>query len=412
MRKMLIILMALLMAAGAFATTISDIQKGLVAEGTVVTVSGIVTGEPYAFGGNKMYLQDGYGPWNGIYLYMGTNINNLVPEGTIVAEGDSVTVTGTVTEYSGLTELTSVTALTVDQAGVGCPKPIVVPADSLNQEKYEGCLVRVENVAISDVKNQYGEWDVADATGSVAVDDEGNAAYYFWPEDYDSLISITGIMSYSYGEYKIVPRLAWDIVEGPFSGETKVYTRIQRIQQVRHSDLLKAPKDASSDASYLVEEDTTLYIKGVVTMPTGLSYAGDGIKFILSDIHGGPWSAILSYNQDAATYPDLFAGDLIEMGGYVGEYATDPANMTEFWLVGDINLLGTADLPIPPLSPPANFVLRSLQNNGEMSLSALKTRSLLTMLRLMRSLRSMTAQVRFWLMMILTVFQTISHLPQ
>ena len=338
-------MMALLMAAAAFATTISDIQTGVVAEGTVVTVSGIVTGEPYAFGGNKMYLQDGYGPWNGIYLYMGTNIENLVPEGTIVAEGDSVTVTGTVTEYSGLTELTSVTALTVDQAGVGCPEPIVVPADSLNQEKYEGCLVRLENVAISDVKNGFGEWDVADASGSVAVDDEGNAPYYFWPEDYDSLISITGIMSYSYGEYKIVPRLAWDIVEGPFSGETKVYTRIQRIQQVRQSDLLKAPADAASDASYLVMEDTTLYIKGVVTMPTGLSYAGDGIKFILSDTHGGPWSAILSYNADAATYPDLFVGDLIEMGGYVGEYATDPANMTEFWLVGDINLAGVADLP-------------------------------------------------------------------
>ena len=351
MKKMLIVLMALLLTVTAFATTIRDIQYTTDAsgdsplKGQVVTFSGIVTGEPYAFGGNKMYIQDGVGPWNGIYLYLGADISTLVPEDTIVAEGDSVTVTGTVAEYNGLTEITSVTAFTVNQFGVGCPAPMVVPADSLNQEKYEGCLVRVENVAISDNKNNYGEWDVADATGSVAVDDEGNAAYYFWPEDYDSCLSVTGLMGYSYGEFKITPRLAWDIVEGPFSGETKVYTRIQRIQQVRASDLLKTPKTPGKDASYLSTPDTTLNVKGVITMPTGLSYAGDGVKFIMSDVHGGPWSAILSYNSDASLYPDMFAGDLIEMGGYIGEYATDPAYMTEFWLVGDVNLVGTADLP-------------------------------------------------------------------
>ena len=88
MRKMLIVLMSLLLAAGAFATTISDIRTGVVSTGTVVTVSGIVTGEPYAFGGSKMYIQDGTGPNTGIYLYMGTHINNLVPDTVIVAEGE------------------------------------------------------------------------------------------------------------------------------------------------------------------------------------------------------------------------------------------------------------------------------------------------------------------------------------
>ncbi|MEA2076884.1 MAG: T9SS type A sorting domain-containing protein [Candidatus Marinimicrobia bacterium] len=351
MKKMLIIVMALLLTVAAFATTIREIQYTADVSGDsplkdqVVTVSGIVTGEPYAFGNSKMYIQDGIGPWSGIYVYLATNINNLVDEGVIVAEGDSVTLTGTVDEYYGLSQIKNVTALTVDQVGVGCPKPMLLTADSLQTEAYEGCLIRLENVAINDTMNNYGEWDVEDATDTIAVDDDGNAPYYFWPEDYDSLISITGLMTYSYSERKIIPRLAWDIIEGPFSGETKVYTRIQRIQQVRASDLLKTPTDGLSDFSYLVEEDTTLYIKGVITMPTGLSYAGDGVKFILSDTHGGPWSAILSYNEDASLYPDMFAGDLIEMGGYIGEYSTTPANMTEFWLVGDVNLLGIVDLP-------------------------------------------------------------------
>ncbi|MCK4529651.1 MAG: T9SS type A sorting domain-containing protein, partial [Candidatus Marinimicrobia bacterium] len=92
--------------------------------------------------------------------------------------------------------------------------------------------------------------------------------------------------------------------------------------------------------------DTTFYVKGVVTMPTGLSYAGStGKKFIISDVHGGPWSAVLTYGEDGTQFPDLYEGDLIEMGGYIGEYSTAAANMTEFWLVGIVNLLGIVDLP-------------------------------------------------------------------
>ena len=50
----------------------------------------------------------------------------------------------------------------------------------------------------------------------------------------------------------------------------------------------------------------TVTLKGVVTMPTGLSYAGDGVKFIFSDINGGPWSAILCYDPDNSAFPVLF----------------------------------------------------------------------------------------------------------
>ncbi len=351
MKKLLIIALALLLTGAAFATTIRDIQFTADSTGDspmkdqVVTVSGIVTGEPYAFGGSKMYIQDGVGAWNGIYVYLGTNINNLVGDTVIVAEGDSVTITGTAAEYYGLTQIKDVTALTLDSAGVGCPAPVVITAAQANMEDYEGCLVRLLDVEISNPDAGYGEWEIADTTDTVGVDDDGNAAYYFWPDEYDSLISITGLMTYSYSAFKVTPRLAWDIIEGPLTGGTKVYARIQRIQQVRYSDLLKTPADAASDISYMVNPDTTIYLKAIVTMPTGLSYAGDGVKFIMSDVHGGPWSAILSYNEDASLYPDMFAGDLIEMGGYIDEYSTSPSNMTELFLVGDVNLLGIADLP-------------------------------------------------------------------
>ncbi len=74
-------------------------------------------------------------------------------------------------------------------------------------------------------------------------------------------------------------------------------------------------------------------------MPSGLSYAGDGVKFIYADIHGGPWSAILSYDPDSSAFPALFEGDLIQATGYIAEYSTGPANMTELFITEPINIL-------------------------------------------------------------------------
>ena len=49
---------------------------------------------------------------------------------------------------------------------------------------------------------------------------------------------------------------------------------------------MKAGEDAASDTSYMLNETVTL--EGIVNMPTGLSYAGSGVKFIFADVNGGP----------------------------------------------------------------------------------------------------------------------------
>ena len=139
-----------------------------------------------------------------------------------------------------------------------------------------------------------------------------------------------------------MPRLARDVVEA--NGDP---VRVQRIQQVLHSDLIKAGLDQESDFSYM--DGDTVTLKGVVTMPTGLSYAGDGVKFIFSDINGGPWSAILCYDPDNSAFPVLFEGDLIQVTGYIGEYSTDGSNMTELFITSPINILDF-DQPLPPVN--------------------------------------------------------------
>jgi hypothetical protein len=320
-------------------TNISDIQdttgtgnSDSKLKGQTVTFTGIVSAESWAYGGSY-YVQDGSGPWSGVLVYDSDREN---------AYGDSVIITAEVDEYYGKTEMKNVSNYEKISEGHKVAASVVTSgeigtADSLNAEAYEGVLVKVENVEITDGDLGYGEWSVSDGSGDVRIDDV--ADYYFWPSEYDSCLSVTGILDYSYDNTKILPRLAYDIVEGNKTGETKIYTRMQRIQQVRYSDLLKAEKGTGEDVSYLSVDADTIDVKGIVTMPTGLSYAGDGIKFILQDTHGGPWSSILSYHSDSTAYPVLFEGDLIEMTGYISEYYTTQSNMTEFFLKGAMNIL-------------------------------------------------------------------------
>jgi len=357
MKKLLTVVLIAVLVTTVFAqiTPIRDIQYTTDASGDsplngqTVTISGIVTAEPYAYGNKYFFVQDDNAPWSGIFVY------DSAPDDILIAEGDSVTLTGTVEEKHGMTRFTDLTSIVIEEKGVFGIEPIVVTADQIatgaaESESYEAVLVQIRDVAVANPDEGYGEWSVTDGTDTVMVD---NGNYYFWPAEYDSIKSITGPLNYDYNNRKIAPRIAYDIVEGVKKGQDKIYTRIQRIQQVRYSDLVKAGEDAESDVSYLVRESgdsSLLTVRGIVTMPTGISYAGDGIKFILSDPHGGPWSAILSYNADSTIYPVLFPGDEIEMTGYVGEYTTGDANMTEFWLVGDIEIMNFEQpLPDTPL---------------------------------------------------------------
>ncbi|MBD3225500.1 MAG: T9SS type A sorting domain-containing protein [Caldithrix sp.] len=345
-----LVLAFIVSAMGQDVTPIKDIQYTEDASGDSplngqeVTISGIITAEPYAFGGSNYWIQDSSAAWSGVMVY---------DSDREVAEGDSVTLTGTVDEYYNMTEIVDVTAFTIEKEGVFGIEPMTVSTgeiatDSSMAEAYEGCLIKVMDLDITNPDLGYGEWEVDDGSGGVRVDDK--ADYFFNPADYTEVgvESITGVMDYSFSNTKIQPRLAWDVVEG---GE---YTRIQRIQQVRQSDLIKAFEDEISDISYMADPENedfrgdTVTVKGIVTMPTGLSYAGDGIKFILAEPEGGPWAAILSYNEDSTAYPTLFEGDLIEMTGEIGEYQTGPANMTEFWITSPIEILDFGNELPPP----------------------------------------------------------------
>ena len=318
--------------------------------GETVTISGIVTAEFWGSSSNRyLYVQDAEGPWNGVvcFEYGGWDTFDFSSSTGIVhsvAEGDSVTVTGTVDEYYNLTEIVDVTEVIIHGPAVNMISPAIVTPGQImtggsETEAYEGCLVEIDNVTVDNADLNNGEWSVTDGTNSVRVDDIWN--YYYFPLSGQALAEVVGVMTYTYSDAKLEPRLARDVVEA--DGDP---VRLQRVQQVLYSDLIKAGEDEDSDKSYMVDETVT--IEGIVTMPSGLSYAGAGVKFIFADVHGGPWSAILSYDPDSAAFPTLFEGDLIQATGYIDEYSTGPANMTELFITEPINIIDF-EQPLPAI---------------------------------------------------------------
>ncbi len=313
----------------ALATSIYDIQYTTNPNGNsplagqVVTITGLVTAEGYAFGGDFYFVQDDDPPWSGI------RVND--PQNA-VAQGDEVTLTGTVAEVAGMTVIQNITSFEILSSGNDLYAPMILTTGSLAAEGNEGCLVQLANATVSNPSAGDGEFEVNDGSGSCRVDNE--AEWYYWPKLNETLASIAGVVDYVAGGFKVEPRLTFDITP---PGRTRT---LQWVQQVRYSDLL-----ILNDGSYALGD--TVEITGIVAMPTGLSYAGNGIKFLFQDTHGGPWSAIMSYDPDSSAFPALFEGDSVRVVGRVSEYLTTPSSMTEIFITEPITILGIG-LQVPP----------------------------------------------------------------
>jgi hypothetical protein len=182
--------------------------------GQAKNITGVVTvgrGE-FSSSAAVFVVQQGFGNHSGIYVYD--------PTYSVPAErGDEVELAGLVTEYYYVTELRLFVGCYEEVAtGVTQPDPLVLSTNALNTatagvERYEGVLVRVENVNVTNDSLGNGEWEINDGTGPCRVDDD---AYYFYtPRTGDVLEAVQGVCYYSFSYYKIEPRDDGDIVGPP-----------------------------------------------------------------------------------------------------------------------------------------------------------------------------------------------------
>lgn len=194
------------------ARTIEEIQMTMDPDGdspelgNLVITSGVVTANTDI----GYWIQDGTGPWSGIYVVDGQNTP---------ARGDEVQVTGTVSEFFDKTNLTDIEAFT--SLGTGnVPAPEVLGTAAAADEQWEGVLVRAQADCIFDLDG-FNEWFIDDGSGPLAVND----LMYFFDPEVGTLYEVTGILDYSFSAFKIEPRDE-DDVDFAFSVEEMVFGQV------------------------------------------------------------------------------------------------------------------------------------------------------------------------------------------
>ncbi|MBI4546892.1 MAG: choice-of-anchor D domain-containing protein [Ignavibacteriae bacterium] len=203
--------------------------------GQLVTIRGIVTAAN-EFGGPS-YLQDNSG---GIGIF-GSSFSS------VVAVGDEVIVSGKVDPFNGLSELTSPYLHSIPTTG-NSVTPLVVTCSQLfndgagGVEAYEGLLVRINSVVVTDTfNNPIASWTVSgagtnyrltDASGNVdiRVDNNVDFANTPAPQGTFTIIGVVGQFKSSLpyiGGYQLLPRSSADILaSGPMIATLPVESNI------------------------------------------------------------------------------------------------------------------------------------------------------------------------------------------
>jgi predicted extracellular nuclease len=199
--------------------TIYDLQKGeqagfKIPSGLKVTVKNVSVTAVVADSSGKpgLIVQDPQGgEFSGIYLY-NAKYDASIKVGTII------TFTGNYSEYYGLTE---VGYATIQKVKDGEPlEPLVISPETLvtgefcagadadgAKRPYEGVLVKVENVTVTNTSLGNGEWEVS---GGLRIDD---AFYVYKPTKDEAFDSIIGLGWFSFGNCKLEPRTKDDLIK-------------------------------------------------------------------------------------------------------------------------------------------------------------------------------------------------------
>lgn len=200
--------------------------------GAVVTLSGIITADtsrislsPLSNGGtSSWYMQSTTQQWSGLWL--STADTTTQRQMSALKNGDSVSVTGTVQEQFDVTRLGAITSVTKVSSGNAEPAALLRTTGSFNvgngdpgAEPYEGMLVKFNNLTVSDIAPTFSdptEFSVNDGSGAVIVRRDGRNKYSNLATDTafgktllragDKISTLTGIIYYSFNQYKIVPR--------------------------------------------------------------------------------------------------------------------------------------------------------------------------------------------------------------
>lgn len=301
------------------ATTIHEIQGvGDVSpyEGQTVTTVGVVT----AKGGNAAFVQDGVGPFSGIYLYSTSGDFSV---------GHIIEVTGEVDEYYGLTQIKYGVAVSYGPGTM--PTPEVLSSGSVADEQWESVLVRVAGVSVTDPDLGNGEWSVDDGSGEIVVND---LFHDYTPALAEPLDFVQGPLNYSYSQFKIEPRNAGDIGIPTFDACGDPFLPIYDIQ----GDLPTSPVEGSE-----------VWTEGVVTadFQTSDQFKAFYIQDPVGDGLESTSDGVMVYHEDSSGY-DVEVGQAVRLLATVDEYN----GLTQLKSVSNLIPCGTGSIAPTDLAFP------------------------------------------------------------
>lgn len=194
--------------------------------GKSVSTEGIVTAIDYKSGG--FFISEPVaGPYSGLLV---------MDRRSDVQVGDRIRISGVVRESFGMTTLQNITSLSLLERNHPLPRPITLTtaqlSHSVEAEAYEGVFARILSVSSTGRKSSANRLMVSDGTGvcSVMLGSFGRATARAAGTAVTQYSSITGIVTFSFGEFSLNPVSSSDIeVNQPVSVQSRSWGKIKSI---------------------------------------------------------------------------------------------------------------------------------------------------------------------------------------
>jgi hypothetical protein len=186
-------------------------------EGTRVRIGCIIT----AVSNNSVWCQEiAGGAYSGIAVYAAA-APGYVNETKPVQIGDNVTIDGDYAEFFDVSQLENPEITFVGTGAIPAPmtlSPTLLATGSASAEMYEGVLVRVVNVTVTNINpDAPADYDEFAVTSGLRVDDmivDGGGTGGTLDNTYalgTPFSAIVGVHHYSFNDFKLLPRSAADL---------------------------------------------------------------------------------------------------------------------------------------------------------------------------------------------------------
>jgi len=317
-----------------------------------VWVKGVVVTTPMVLGDQDSVQPDSFyvaeaagGQYSGIWV-IGMDATGLAP----FVPGDLLDIRGIYYEDDSPPSFGNGTifASQLTKVGTGTlPAPATVNVAEVNTdgslaESYEGCLVQVQNVTVSNADAGHGDFLVKQASGAeeLLVSPKFDDNYNYDPAAEDAFSEITGVMEYSYTEFRLQPRSCSDLIDDqgqPVCEPCPVAGTPVTIEQIRNP----------AAAGYVPTGCPVKVTGVVVTSPVFITSNQD--SFYVQDPAGGPWSGVFVFAKslDASA---LGLGSKVDIEGTTDEYY----GKTEI-VATAITPTGSETVPDPAVVAPADI---------------------------------------------------------